>query len=70
MGLIKTRKAYLIAAIISFILSIYGFAGILSEGRRGRHASPIYFGVLLLICGGYFLYCYFRSDNSRELKAD
>ena len=64
MALIKTKKGYLVFAILSFVLSAYGFAGML-DGRGGRHPSPIYFGVLLFICGVFFSYCYLNSKAKK-----
>lgn len=67
MALIKTKKGYLIFAIVSFVLSAYGFAGMI-DGRGGRHPSPIYFGVLLFICCLFFSYCFLKAQYQKKYK--
>jgi len=59
LGLIKTKKGYLFFAIVCFILSLYGFAGLLEGGSRDP--NPVYFGFILFFSGVYFLYCYFEK---------
>ena len=68
MGLIKTKKGYLFFTIVSFILSIYGFAGMI-EGR-GREVSPIYFGCLFLFSGAFFYTAILNKKTNNQLKSD
>lgn len=60
MGLKKTRKGYLMWAMVAFLLVPFGFAGML-EGRGGGHPNPIYSGMLCLIMGCILLYFYFNA---------
>ena len=66
MGAIKSKKGYLIFAILSFILSVYGFAGML-EGRGENELNPMYAGIMCFCIGCLFLYFYFSKEKNTKL---
>jgi hypothetical protein len=60
MGLITTKRGYLLWAIVAFLLAAFGFAGML-EGRGGGLMNPLYAELLCFALGCMFLYFYFSE---------
>jgi len=62
MGTVKRQKRYLFYSVLSFILSFWGFAGLLATSRRPL-VEPEFGGILLIGMGVYFLYRYFKPEE-------
>ena len=56
----KRRYGLLIMAIMAFIMTPFGFAGVL-ESRGHGYLPPLWGGSLCLISGVFLLYSYFRK---------
>jgi hypothetical protein len=55
----KPKGYYLFGALLAFVLSAYGFAGMLA-GKRG-YLSPGSAGFLCFVIGTVFVYFYFKE---------
>ncbi len=60
MKLINAKTGYLIFALISFVVSVLGFAGLL-EGKSPEAPESIHLGLLFLFGGIFLIYCYLRA---------
>jgi hypothetical protein len=58
MKLITTKYGYLLFAMIAFIFSAMGFAGLFRMQDQG--ANSVYFGALFLSAGVFFLVCFYK----------
>ena len=57
----KRRYGLLIMAILAFIMTPFGFAGVLEPPRGHGYLPPLWGGSLCLISGVFLLYSYFRK---------
>jgi len=62
MKTIKLGIGYILLALLSFIFSGLGFAGLLNTGTTIEKSST-YFGVMFLFGGIFFLSCFFKRKK-------